>query len=153
MPWWIISDTEDEISSELSSKDCSDSEESSDDSPPPWGRADAEGQWCDGHGFVPTVYNFDGTNSGITNECNLTDETLYTDYFELFFNKSVMDTLVTHSNSFFSYKGGYEVIMLVQGNLVGKAHALQKCLSSWPMWCWWHKWSCIRSVITGQQTC
>ena len=116
----ILNDSEQENSYDLSSDGNSDSgsDESSDssgnstDDSPRVGTATRvrtcahQGQWSDGRGFVPAVYSL-RTNAGISSDCNISEESPYIDYFELYFGESVMDTLVTHTNGYFLYMGGY----------------------------------------------
>lgn len=64
-------------------------------------------KWTNGQAFTPTVHHFDVTHSGISDNVTIADDSPYLDYFNMFFDHSLMDTIVTETNNYFVFSGGY----------------------------------------------
>lgn len=63
--------------------------------------------WTDGDDFIPNVYDFDHTSSGISDASGITDDSTILDFFKLFVDDAVMDLIVHETNRYFVYCGGF----------------------------------------------
>ena len=62
---------------------------------------DDHGGWEDGSDFEPNDYNFDDSNSGISNDCDVTENSSESDFFKLFFPLAVVELLVRETNRYY----------------------------------------------------
>lgn len=64
-------------------------------------------KWTNGQVFTPTVHHFDDTHSGISDNVTIAEDSPYLEYFCLFFDENLMDTIITETNNYFVSSGGY----------------------------------------------
>lgn len=81
--------------------------------PPPTGQVDpTKFVWTeidDSNPFVPNTYNFSDPNAGFSPRVqNLAPDAPISEYFHLFFDDTLMDLIVSETNSFFEFRGGVD---------------------------------------------
>ena len=74
--------------------------------------------WVDGMSFIPSAFDFDVNNSGLTNVFTLTEDAKELDYFLLFFDDEIVDHIVRETNRY------YLQMREENPNCLGRSHQL-----------------------------
>nr|XP_053638896.1 piggyBac transposable element-derived protein 4-like isoform X1 [Cherax quadricarinatus]XP_053638897.1 piggyBac transposable element-derived protein 4-like isoform X1 [Cherax quadricarinatus] len=65
--------------------------------------SDCEWNWTQSTTFVPHPFDFDASGSGIRAKCPITNESTELDFFQLYFDKPIMNLIVTQTNNYYCY--------------------------------------------------